>query len=116
MGILRQLALFYVGQLRALLSLPAFPNGVELRPRRQWRYFRAEHEGKTKSWREVVSKLTGRCNNAHANGGTHASGAALSGAVDPTRIPAVAAEHPLGQWQRHHQHFAASLRDSVDEL
>ena len=37
-GILGQLALFCVGQLRALLSLPTFPNGVELRPRGQWRY------------------------------------------------------------------------------
>ena len=55
------------------------------------------HEGKTKSWREVVSELTGRCSNAHANGGTHAGGAALSGAVDPIRIPVVATEHPLGQ-------------------
>eukprot|EP01043_Picozoa_sp_COSAG02_P126037 COSAG02_NODE_63248_length_263_cov_1.439024_1_plen_46_part_01 len=24
--------------MRALLSLPTFPNGVELRPRGQWRY------------------------------------------------------------------------------
>ena len=37
-GILGQLALFCVGQMRALLSLPTFPNGVELRPRGQWRY------------------------------------------------------------------------------
>ena len=58
---------------------------------------RVAHEGKTKSWRQVVSKLTGRCSNAHANGGTHAGGAALSGAVDPIRIPVVAIEHPLGQ-------------------
>ena len=49
------------------------------------------------SFRKTVSKLTGRCSNAHANGGTHAGGAALSGAVDPIRIPVVATEHPLGQ-------------------
>ena len=42
-----------------------------------WSLARVAHEGKTKSWREVVSKLTGRCSNAHANGGTHAGGAAL---------------------------------------
>ena len=62
-----------------------------------WSLAHVAHEGKKKSWREVVSKLTGRCSNAHANGGTHAGGAALSGAVDPIRIPVVATEHPLGQ-------------------
>ena len=62
-----------------------------------WSLARVAHEGKKKSWREVVSKLTGRCSNAHANGSTHAGGAALSGAVDPIRIPVVATEHPLGQ-------------------
>ena len=34
-GILGQLALLRVGQLRALLSLPTFPDGFELRPRRR---------------------------------------------------------------------------------
>ena len=81
-----------------------------------WSLARVAHEGKKKSWREVVSKLTGRCSNAHANGVTHAGGAALSGAVDPIRIPAVAIEHPLGQQQLHHQPFGITPRDSVDEL
>ena len=77
--------------------------------------------GKKKSWREAVSKLTGRGSNAHANGSTHADGYALSGAVDPIQIPPVATDHHPGQQQRHHQPFvispsvAASPRDSVYE-
>ena len=50
-----------------------------------------------KSLWEVASILLGRYSYAHADGGTHAGGVALSGAVDLIRIPVVAIEHPLGQ-------------------
>ena len=61
----------------------------------------------------------GRYSCAHADGGTHAGVCLLSRTVDPVRIPRVAAEHPPGRQQRHHQHLRvtqASSRHSATQF